>query len=286
MIDGVAGARTATPLTYAPRLRRLFSDLAASLRTNRRLILRLAIHDLRSRYAATVLGAVWAIVNPAVMILVYWLVAAYGLRIQSGGGPPYFFVLFCGFLPWIAFSEAITTGAAAIPNQAYLVRKATFPLEILPIVKVVSSLIVHLFLVALLIVILVASGMPPTLRFLQVLYFTAAMVALAIGIGWLTSALNVFHRDVEQVLGVIITIWFWSTPIIWPVTNLSPDALRIASLNPFFYIVEGYRNALLYDRPLLALWPLDLYFWTVAAAVLSIGAIVFRRLQPHFADVC
>lgn len=260
-------------------------SLSRKLYANRRLIWQLALHDLRIRYASTLVGSVWAIINPSISIAVFWFVSAYGLRITFEGGPPYFLVLFSGFIPWMAFSEALTGGAASVLSHEYLVKKIAFPLEILPIVNIVSAVIVHFFLVALLIVILVVSGVPATLHFLQASYFLLAMVAFTVGMSWLLAALNVFSRDVGQALNAFMTVWFWTTPILWPVENLSARMLRLFELNPLFYIVQGYRNAFLYGRPLFALWPLDLYFWGVTTLVLAVGGLVFRRLKPHFADV-
>jgi len=258
---------------------------ATKLYANRRLIWQLAVHNLRSRYASTLVGSVWAVINPAITIAVFWFVSAYGLRISFEHGPPYFLVLFSGFIPWMAFSDALTGGANSVLSHQYLVKKIAFPLEILPIVNIVSAIIVHLFLVALLIVILLVSGVPATLHYLQATYFLLAMVAFTIGVAWLLAALNVLSRDVGQALSAFMTVWFWVTPILWPIENLSPRMLRVIELNPLFYVVQGYRNAFLYGLPLSALWPLDVYFWAVTAVMLFFGAHVFRRLKPHFADV-
>ena len=262
-----------------------FFSLIQTLYANRALIWQLAVHDLRGRYASSLAGAVWAIVNPVVVILVFWFVSVKGLRITFETGPPFFLVLFCGLIPWMTFNEAVTGGAGAVLNRANLVKKIAFPLEILPIVNILSSLIIHFFLVALLIVILVVSGVYPTLHFLQAIYFLIAMTALTTGLAWVFAALNVFSRDVGHGLGVTMTIWFWITPIVWPVQNLSESALRIVQLNPLFYVVEGYHIAFLYGRPLLALWPLDLFFWVVTIILFVLGAVVFGRLKPHFAEV-
>jgi len=255
------------------------------LRANRRLIWQLALNELKGRYAATLVGSVWAVVNPLVVILVFWFVSAYGLKISFQNGPPFHLVLFCGLIPWMTFSEAISSGTGGVLSHGYLVKKIAFPLEILPVVSVVSAVIVHGFLFALLLGILLLSGVTLTLHLLQVAYFLLAMVAFATGLVWVLSALNVLNRDVGQAVGAILTIWFWFTPIVWPAQNLSPRVLRVIELNPVFYVVEGYRNALLYGRPLLAQWPLDLYFWAVTAALLALGNVVFRSLKPHFADV-
>lgn len=259
--------------------------LIRRLHSNRWLIWQLALHDLRSRYAATLVGSLWAVINPVMVILVFWFVSAYGLKITLESGPPLFLVIFCGLVPWMTFSEAVSNGAGAVLSHAYLVRKIAFPLEILPIVHIVSAVIVHGFLVGVLIVILRVSGAPVTLRYFQAAYYFGAMLAFATGLAWLLSALNVFNRDVGTALSSIMTIWFWATPIIWPAQDSGGLAMRILRLNPLYFVVEGYRNAFLYAKPLIALWPLDVFFWGLTGATLAVGGIVFRRLKPHFADV-
>ncbi len=256
-----------------------------TLYANRRLIWQLAVHELRGRYAATVGGTVWAIANPVVVIVVFWFVSVYGLRITFESGPPFFLVLFCGLLPWMTFNEALTGGAGAVLSHSYLVKKIAFPLEILPVVNTVTATIVHFFLVALLILILAVSGVRPTPYFLHAMYFLFAMIAFTTGLVWMFAAFNVISRDIGQALGPVMTVWFWITPIVWPVQNLSEPVRRVLQLNPLFYVVDGYRNAFLYGKPLWALWPLDLYFWAVTAGLFVLGAGVFRRLKPHFVEL-
>jgi len=252
--------------------------------TNRRLIWQLALHELRARYAGTSVGVLWAFVHPFIMIAAFWFVSTRGLRVSFEQGPPYFLFLFCGFVPWMAFSDAITGGTSAVLNHKYLVSKIAFPLEILPVVSAVASVIVHFVLLAILIVILLVSGVTPTVHFLQVPLFLAGLVAFSIGLSWTLGALNVFQRDVGQTVNAFLTVWFWMTPILWPTTGTSPWTLRILKLNPMYYVVEGYRDALLHARPLGVAWRVDLYFWLLTALVVLSGAIVFRRLKPHFAE--
>lgn len=259
--------------------------LLQSVGAHRRLIWQLAVHDLRARYAATLAGAAWAILNPAAVIVVFWFVSVYGFRVPSGPDAPFFLVLFCGLVPWLTFNDALTGGAGAVLNNSYLVRKIAFPLEVLPVVNAVSAAIVHLFLLVLLAIIFLVSGIRLSPAAVQVAYFLAAMLAFTVGLAWTLAALNVIHRDVGQALGSVMTIWFWITPIVWPAQNLSSRALALVHLNPISYIVEGYRDSLLYGRPLGAHWPLDLYFWIVTAALFVLGSTVFRRLKPHFAEV-
>jgi ABC-type polysaccharide/polyol phosphate export permease len=230
-------------------------------------------------------GTVWALIHPAITILAFWFVSAYGLRISFEQGPPYFLLLFTGIIPWMTFSEAVMGGAGAVLSYEYLVKKIAFPLEILPIVKITSAAAIHLLLIALLIVILVVSGIPLTLHAFEALYFFVAMLVLVTGIAWTLAALEVFHRDVGHAVTALLTVWFWLTPILWPAQHLTAPAKYVVALNPLFYIVEGYRSAFLQHRVTWSSWPLDVYFWAVAGTLFLLGAFVFNRLKPHFADV-
>lgn len=260
---------------------RLFRTLVR----NRGLLWSLAVYELRGRYAATLAGSVWAVVNPLVLIGVFWFITSYGLKITFEDGPPYFLMVFCGIVPWLAFAEALGGGTNAVLSHGYLVKKIAFPLEILPLVPIVSTIIIHAVLVAFLLFIMTVNGLPPRLPFIQILYFSFAMLAFAGALSLTLGAINVFQRDTAHVVGAILTIWFWVTPIIWPVSNLPEWALNILRLNPMFYIVEGYRGVLLFDQPFWFQWPLDAWFWGITLALMLLGSIVFRRLKPHFGDV-
>ncbi len=273
-----------TPPARRPLPRRVLG-LYTPIWANRRLIWQLALQELRLRYAGTLVGSIWAFIHPVVLIVAFWFVSTRGLKITFETGPPYFLFLFCGMVPWMMFSDAASTATGAVLSHKYLVSKIKFPLEILPVVSVVAAFVVHLVLLTLLIAILRISGSPLTLHVVQLPVFLVGMLAFSTGLAWVLSALNVFQRDVGQTFTAILTIWFWMTPILWPATGMSRWALRILKLNPMYYVVEGYRDALLYGRPLGMAWKVDVYFWSVTVFLVLAGAVMFRRLKPHFADV-
>lgn len=262
-----------------------FLNLLRTILRNRKLLWSLAVYELRGRYAATLAGSVWAVVNPLVLIGVFWFVTAYGLKVTFEDGPPYFLMVFCGIVPWIAFSEALSGGTNAVLGHAYLVKKIAFPMEVLPLVPIVSTVIVHAFLILFLLFIMAVNGVTLEWQFIQILYFSGAMLVFAAALSYLLGAINVFQRDTAHVVGAILTIWFWVTPVIWPADNLPDWAYSIIRLNPLFYIVQGYRGVLLYDQPFWFQWPLDLWFWAATLFVLLLGSLIFGRLKPHFADV-
>ena len=111
------------------------------------------------------------------------------------------------------------------------------------------------------------------------------MGAFVLSLSWILAALNVFHRDLGQALGVILMLWFWLTPIVWPLNALSGTARWIVELNPMLYVIEGYRQSFLYAEPAWHNWQGGLYFWALTGLLSLAGPAVFHRLKPHFSDV-
>ena len=169
----------------------------------------------------------------------------------------------------------------------FLVKKVVFKISTLPAVKVVSSLFVHAFFILFMLIMYACYGMFPDLYDLQILYYSLCMVFLTLGLVYATSAVSVFFRDLMQIVNIFLQVLIWMTPIMWNMDAVSmPGWVRvILKLNPMFYIVSGYRDALInkqwfWNHPILTL-----YFWGLAIAVWLLGTHIFRKLKPHFADV-
>ncbi|MBR6910196.1 MAG: ABC transporter permease [Lachnospiraceae bacterium] len=256
---------------------------------NRRLILKLAGNDFKRRYAGSYMGAVWAFIQPLVTIGLYYFVFGTimkGAR-TSGSDVPFVLFLTCGMVPWFFFSEALSTGTSALLEYSYLVKKVVFKISVLPIIKVVAALMTHAFFVVLLMIIAVLCGYYPNIYWIQMIYYTFCAFVLALAICYTTCSVIVFIRDLGQLIGVMLQILVWATPIMWNIDQLAghPMLVSIMKLNPCIYIVTGYRDAI-YGR----IWFFErffstVYFWVITAILFGIGAIVYKRLKPHFADV-
>jgi teichoic acid transport system permease protein len=259
----------------------------ATLSKHRALIWQLAKHKLREQYAGTLLGSFWAILQPMISLLVFWFVFTYGFKPQALSVTefPFFLVLFCGLIPWMAFSESLSGGTNAILSHQYLVKKIVFPLEILPFVQIVASVVVHVYMIVFLLLILFIYGIWSGMYLIQVVYYTFAMVFFTMGLTWALSALNVFHRDVGQSLIFVLTLWFWMTPIVWPAKNVTGWMLRLIQANPMYYIIEGYRKTFLYAEPFWANFNLGIYFWIVSIILFIVGFSFFNRVKSQFCDV-
>ena len=175
--------------------------------------------------------------------------------------------------------------ADVIIGKANLIKKTIFPSQILPVVKLTSSLIAHSIFIVVLLGLILFNRVPLTPYYLQFIYYLFCLSVLGLGLGWAVSALNVFMRDVGQIVGVVLQIGFWATPILWDIRMMPPKIQYIFKLNPMYYIIQGYRDSFIYAVPF---WhhPLQtIYFWVTAGFLFLIGAIIFQRLKPQFADV-
>lgn len=198
---------------------------------------------------------------------------------------PFVVWLTAGMTAWFAFSEMVTGSVEAIVSNGTIIKKTLFPSQILPVVKIISSLANHLAFILILFILILFQHMPLSLYYFQGLYYLGCMIVLAIGLGWLFSSLNVFIRDVGQMVGVALQIGFWATPIFWDV-HIMPEAIqKYIKINPLYYIVQGYRDSFIYFIPFWQRPYLTIYFWSVTAATLLLGAMVFQKLQPQFPDV-
>jgi len=152
-------------------------------------------------------------------------------------------------------------------------------------VKIISSLVTHLVFLIILLALLLFQSMDFSLYFFQFLYYLICLLVLASGLGWLFSSLNVFIRDVTQLVSLVLQVGFWATPIFWDIKMMPEKIQFILKLNPMFYIVQGYRESFIYFLPFWKHPYQTLYFWTVALLLFFLGCFVFRRLRPQFADV-
>lgn len=249
------------------------------------IFLDLVINDFRSRYLNNVLGAVWAFVQPAVTVLIFWMVFAYGLKATPVGDVPFSLWIIAGMVPWFFLSESISAASNAIIAQDYLVKKIAFDVEMLPVVKITSAVLVHLLFVILMMAIAMMYGYTPQLGWLQLLYYVVASLPFLLGIGWIFSSIIVFVRDLGHIISMGVQLFFWLTPIVWPLSAVPLEYRFWLLLNPFYTIVEGYRGALFgsswfWDNPVQMV-----FFWGMSLGTMVFGLWVFRKLRPHFADV-
>ncbi len=269
------------------------SDIPKEIVANRQLIANLAKNDFKTRFAGSILGIVWAFVQPIVTVVIYWFVFQKALNAgtastKAGITVPFVLWLVAGLVPWFYFQELMISGTNALIEYNYLVKKVVFNISILPVVKAVSALFVHLFFVGFMLVLYACYGHFPDLYMLQIIYYSFSMMILGLGIIYFTSAVVVFFRDLAQIVNIGVQVLVWATPIMWNIdgmTNIPRAVEVILKLNPMYYVVSGYRDALInqgwfWNRAGLTLW-----FWLVTGAIFIAGTMIFRKLRVHFADV-
>lgn len=249
----------------------------------RGVILAMALHEFRIKYIGTFAGFIWSVANPLIMMLVFWFIFSVGFRAQPMDDMPYIVYFLSGFVVWVYFSETIASCATVVRRNAHLVTKSIFPSEILVFVCVIANLLSHIIMLFIFFIILCMNNIPLSIYCLQSIMILFSVALLTTGIGWFVSALNVFYKDTEILVGIILNIGFWMTPIVW-VLNMLPKKYQIfIKLNPMFFIVDGYRVAFI-NRSFISL-KLLAYFWIVVTLSLLIGAYVFKRLKHEFAEV-
>lgn len=246
----------------------------------------LSYNDFREQYLGAYLGIFWALLRPALFIGAVWFVFTVGFKSRPVEGDfPFILWLLCGFIPWFFFAESVNKSMNAIVGNAFLVKKVAFRVSILPLVKIISSLYIHMVFVAILLLIFMLYGYTPTLYWLQIPYFILCTIVLVLGLGWLTSAIRVFVKDIGEIIGVVIQFGFWLTPIFWSIKMIPEHYQWIIKLNPMVYIIEGYRNTLIHGMWFWETYKVTPYFLLTTSVIFIAGAIVFKRLRPHFGDV-
>jgi ABC-type polysaccharide/polyol phosphate export permease len=249
------------------------------------MIFSMAKREVATQYVGSLLGFIWTFINPLVLIFVFWVVFSVGFKVQPTNNVPFVVWLTAGMAAWFAFAEIVNGSAGSVVSNAHLIKKTLFQSQILPVIKIASCLIKHSVFLLVLIGLIIFQKMPFSLYYLQFIYYLFALCVFALGFGWAVSALNVFIRDVGQIVAVIIQVGFWATPIFWDIHIMPPKIQMVFKLNPMFYIVQGYRESFIYFYPFWRHSYQTAYFWVVAIIVLVMGAMIFKKLKPQFADV-
>lgn len=250
------------------------------------LILSLTRRELAARYRGSILGIVWSLLTPIVMITIFTLIFSGLFKAKFGGSSSqwdYALYLFCGLLPWNAFQESLQLSSSTIVSHANLVKRVVFPLETLPVSICLAALTNQLFgtLVLVIAVVILRREVHATIVFLPLVLLPQLLATC--GISWLVASLGVFVRDIVQGLALVLMAWMYLTPIIYP-ESLVPTSYRTAvNLNPFTPLIRNYRLFLL-EGMAPDWWGLG-YFTAFAALAFLLGYWWFARTRKNFADV-
>jgi lipopolysaccharide transport system permease protein len=275
-------------LTQPPAERRSWFppiELLKTLTLHRHLLRQMLVRDLTSRFAGTSLGALWSLVQPLILLVLYTFVFSYIYRVRFIGTSEVGFIpfVFCGLWPWMAFQEACLRSVTVIVENTQLMRRVKFPSELLIIATILSSFLSQgvgffLFLVGF---VIWYGGLSLSALALLVVPISLQLM-LAIALGLLLSTGNVFLRDVAQLAGAGFTMWLFLSPILYPV-EMVPEALQFVLLwNPMTAIVALYRSLIL--APHSIAWDQALYPLAVSLVLLCVAQRVFQRCKGYFAD--
>jgi len=238
--------------------------------------------DVKVRYKQTLLGVVWVVLQPVLMMLIFTLFFGRLAGIESDG-IPYPLFAYAGLLPWTFFAAAVNSSGESLVNSTHLVTKVYFPRIIVPLAAVGAAIVNLAISFGVLAVLMLYWRVAPARSWLMLPVLVVMLVAQAQGVGTLMSALNVKYRDIRLVLPFLIQVWFFASPIIYPL-SLVPEQWRwLMKLNPMTGIIEGFRSALYGAKPFD--WAALGFSAAATLALLAWGAYTFRRMEKSFADV-
>lgn len=268
-------------------LPKLFTEPLESIWRNRGLIRSMARRDILARYRGSFGDVFWTILNPLLLMATYFFVfgIVLGTRFGPSGSRTEFALYFlAAMLPWLAFSEPVGRSPNVVIEHRNFVKKLLFPLEALPVVQVVSGFATELFAMGVYMIglLILRHSVPASIVWLPALMVPQLLFTL--GLCWFLAALGAYARDLGQIIGFLLTLWFFITPICYPEELLRPAAaVPILRANPLFVLVHSYRTIFLEGRApgFGPVWKL----WLVAMVVFVLGHAWFFRLRKYFADI-
>lgn len=253
---------------------------------NKRLIFQLGKNDFKNKFANTSLGAIWGFVQPFIFILTYAIVFQFIIKTNYTSDIPYVIWFIPGIAMWMVINESILSASSSIRSYSYLVKKVVFPVDIIPLITLVSSSFVSLFLIIISIIICIFGGYFPNL--LLLLYILVSSYCLIISFTRLTSAISALIPDFLQLLNVLMQLLFWFSPIVWNLGMISGYGIleKIMKCNPITYLIEGMR-ACYVDGSFFAHfgWIYTIIFWIIVLILFLWGNSIFKRAKKDFPDV-
>ncbi len=242
--------------------------------------------EFHGKYLGSLLGALWSILSPLAMIVIYTIIFSNVMRARLPGVDDtmaFGVFLVAGILPWGYFTEIITRTLTMFVAQANLLKKSVFPRSCLPAISVLSATVNFLIIFGIFIVFLIISGRFPGLVMLAFIPLLLIQMMFALGLGLLLGIMNVFFRDIGHFTGIVLQFWFWFTPIVYPSTILpQPVKSLIQTWNPITQLVLGYQNIVL--KGSYPVWIDYAPLATVSLSLLFVGYIVFQKLSGEIVD--
>lgn len=245
----------------------------------RQMIKMMVRREIRGRYKGSVLGFFWTFLNPLLQFAVYSVVFS---GLLNTGIEKFYLYVFVGFVPWYFVSSTVPEGAECITEQKEMVQKIYFPRIVLPLSTTLSGLVNMMLSEIVVMAVLMLNGYWPTVHLLALPVVVLVQFILVLGIVLLVSSVNVYLRDVSHIMNILIMVWFYATPVVYPPESMSGKFAQILRLNPMTSVISSYRQILYYRC-----WP-DFSSLLPAAVIgtllLAAGVYTFQRLQRGFAE--
>lgn len=261
-----------------------FFDLNKELWQNRSIIFTMGKAEFKNEYAGSAFGIIWGILKPFMLVAVYSLVFSGSNR----DNVPFLIWVIPGLFLWTFLSDSLVGGTSAIRGNGHLVKKVVFPISILPSTKIVSHLLNHFLFMVFAFIIMMLLQIPVHLQIIQLVYYLIASILFTIALTRLLSAMAVMSVDILHFIGTIMQLLFWTSPVLWSPTNsvsFATKILPLLQLNPYFYLIEGYRNSFFSDKWFWENPKLTIYFWSVTLLISLLGSYYYKRTRNEFADV-
>ena len=251
------------------------------------LVRRLSVYEIRSLTSGNYLGAAWEIINPAIQILIYWFVFGFGMRQKEPiGDIPYFQWMFAGILVWFFINASVMKASKSIYSKIRMLSKMNFPMSVIPNYVIFAQFYPHLILIGLAMLILQFLGFPISIYYLQLPLYIVALLVFLFSLSLITTTLTTIARDVQMILQSVMRLLFYLSPILWLPIEKLPESFHFwVKLNPFYYIIEGYRYSLLGQGWYFLENPLyTLYFIVITALTLMVGSYLHVKFRSQFID--
>ncbi len=249
-------------------------------------LLRLALYELKSQHGGTALGFLWNFLNPALQIIVYWFVFAIGLRRGNDmQGVPYIVWLVIGIICWYYMNQAMLGADMSIINFTDVLKRMKFPMSIVPAKTVASNFITHLCSMVIVFGVVLGCGVKISTSVWLLPYYIFAATVFVSGYGLFASAVNVVFRDFHNISNTVMRFLFFISPVMWEPAKDNAVLNIVMKINPFAYILAGYRDCLLYGRDISANIDSALIFWAITVVMFAFGCFVHTRLRHKFIDL-
>jgi len=260
---------------------------AEKIRKTYKLLPPLLVRDIKEKYAGSLLGIFWTVLQPLLYIVLYWVVFSQIIKIKvqtNTGDVPFFAFLLSGILPWFAFQEGITSGASSIIEKRHVIKKVIFPVYLFPLSSIMSAFVHYgIGIVIFLSAYFFWKGDVSVLQIICIFCLMILQIVFSSGLSLMFSALSVYIRDIIQFLGVAFQVLFYLSTILYPLSSVPEKLKLIVYLNPFTPLSEAYHSVILHGS-LPETWSM-IYLLTATFLSAVTGVWVFKKLKPGFTDV-